>query len=323
MKELFSTASVHPRDRFDYWHSIACATIVKHSSVPADRLSFQANIRIGSLAGIRLIDFNASPMSVAHEVRHIATTDPDDLFVCRQFAGRMALEQNTREVQLERGDITVIDPRLPYTGRFAASCRVLVLKVPRRLLEARISPMSGMIGRLIRPLEAEHRLTSAFLAMLTHHLDQLSPTSQDAVQNQVLDLLAVSLLSATGSEKSCLSSARALVSMRIRAAVEARLADPALDPASVACAAGVSTRYANAVLAEEGTSIARLIQERRLARCRAVFESQAHRKVSEVAYSWGFTDMTHFGRKFREVYGVLPTAYRKQAIAERRRQTAS
>ena len=54
---------------------------------------------------------------------------------------------------------------------------------------------------------------------------------------------------------------------------------------------------------------------RRLARCRRALEdpSQAHRTVSEIAYGWGFSDMTHFGRKFKAAYGLLPRDYRGSA----------
>jgi AraC-like DNA-binding protein len=39
----------------------------------------------------------------------------------------------------------------------------------------------------------------------------------------------------------------------------------------------------------------------------------AHRSLSEIAYGWGFSDMTHFGRSFRKAYGMLPSEYRKLA----------
>jgi AraC family transcriptional activator of tynA and feaB len=51
------------------------------------------------------------------------------------------------------------------------------------------------------------------------------------------------------------------------------------------------------------------IQARCVARCRKALEDplQAHRTVSEIAYGWGFCDMTHFGRKFKKAYGLLPS----------------
>jgi AraC family transcriptional regulator, positive regulator of tynA and feaB len=72
---------------------------------------------------------------------------------------------------------------------------------------------------------------------------------------------------------------------------------------------------APSLLAEEGTSIMRLVRARRLEHCRRALEdpSQAHRKVSEIAYGWGFSDMTHFGRSFRATFGSLPSEYRRLA----------
>ena len=131
------------------------------------------------------------------------------------------------------------------------------------------------------------------------------------VKDQALDLVARALAKATEGLRPQVSSARSLVRMNARAAIDARLADPALDATAVAAAAGVSVRYANAVLAEESMSIVRLIQAMRLARCRRALEdpSQRHRRVSEIADSWGFSDMTHFGRKFKAAYGSLPSEY--------------
>src|SRR6202011_1191287 len=129
----------------------------------------------------------------------------------------------------------------------------------------------------------------------------------EMVKDQVLDLVAVSLTKVTDGGRPRVSSARSLALVNLRAAIEARLTDPALDAGTVAAAAGVSVRYANEVLARNDTSIMRLVQARRLERCRRALEdpSQTHRTVSEIAYGWGFSDMTHFGRRFRAAYGFF------------------
>jgi hypothetical protein len=104
-------------------------------------------------------------------------------------------------------------------------------------------------------LEAEHNLTSAFLTTLPAHADTLGPAAEDVVRDQALDLIAVSLTKAMDGQVPRVSSARSLVLISVRAAIEARLPDPALDAETVGATAGVSVRYANAVLAAEGTSI--------------------------------------------------------------------
>ncbi|WP_425304893.1 helix-turn-helix domain-containing protein [Bradyrhizobium erythrophlei] len=80
-------------------------------------------------------------------------------------------------------------------------------------------------------------------------------------------------------------------------------------------AAGVSVRYANGLLAKERSSIMRLALSMRLQRCRQALEDsrQNHRTVSEIARGWGFSDMTHFGRSFRAMFGMLPRDVRKSA----------
>jgi AraC-like DNA-binding protein len=155
--------------------------------------------------------------------------------------------------------------------------------------------------------------------MLPSLAGNIASASEEMVGNHALDLIAVSLAKTMEADRPRISSAKALVLSNIRSVVEARLTNPALDAQAVADAVGVSVRYANAVLADHDTSIMRLIQARRLARCRYALEdpNQAHRTVSEIAYGWGFSDMTHFGRRFKKAYGILPSEY--QIIARRAR----
>ncbi len=66
--------------------------------------------------------------------------------------------------------------------------------------------------------------------------------------------------------------------------------------------------YANAVLADRETSITRLVRSLRLARCQAALSDplQRHRTISEIAYGWGFSDMTNFSRVFKAAFGMAP-----------------
>jgi len=315
MQQIFSTRDVHPRERFDYWHEIARKNIVYHDSQPDDRPRFEADVDAGVLADIGFIRCALSPLTVSRAADHIARARSDDLLLCRLISGTAAFEQEGREVVLEVGDSILIDPMLPYSGTSRSGLDLLVLKLPRRDLEARIGNVRRMITRAVKPLDPETSLASSFLAMLPDRVGKMSHVAQELLKNQTLDLIAVSLAKMVQSGTPRISSTRGLMLLSVRAAIETRLSDPALDGKTVAAAAGVSVRYANSVLAEEDMSIARYIQERRLARCRRALEDpqQAHRSLSEIAYGWGFSDMTHFGRSFRKAYGILPSVYRKLA----------
>ena len=285
MKRLFSTAQVHPRDRFDYWHNVACKNLIIHDATPECRPTFEAELHAGALADLGLVLFETAPMRVSHTRYHCARMQSDEAFVCRLISGQLVLEQAGREVVMEAGDMTLLDPLLPYEGKFSAGVKLLVLKAPRRSMEARVGRITDMVTRTMKPAEAEHGLASAFLAMLPDYAGQLGTAAIETVKNQTLDLVAVSLAKTQEGPRPYLSSAKASALINVRAAIEARLADPRLDAEMVAAAAGVSVRYANALLAQEGTSIARLVQSRRLDRCHKALKDplQAHRTVSEIA----------------------------------------
>jgi len=312
MKKLFSTADVHPRDRFDYWHNVACRNLVDHASRPECRQTFSAQIEAGSLADIGLILFENAPMDAIRSARHIARTEGDELFVCRQISGTVALEQEGRQVQLNEGDFALLDPLLPYSAKFFTGSKLLVLKTPRRALQARVGQTREMVAILVSSFEPEPSWISSLVAMLPNVAESMTHAAKEITRNQILDLIALSLMKATGHANPRVSSARSVALLNVRAAIELRLSDPALAPAKVAEAAGISVRYANTLLAEQSTSITRLILTRRLERCRVTLEdpSQNHRTISEIAYGWGFSDMTHFGRSFKALYEVSPRSYR-------------
>lgn len=314
MRTLFSTAGLHPRHRFDFWHEIACKSIVAHNSNPECRNDFRAEIRSDTIGCLGLVIFENSPMTIQRTARQ-ANMGPRELFICRQMAGSVALEQDGRDVLLEPGDITLIDPLRPYAGQFFTGSRMLVLKVPRASLEARIGRAREMTACSVKPLEAEDRFASAYLALLAAHGSSNGSALGHMIESQVLDCVAMSLGKAGAARTPRMSTARSLVRMKVRAAIEARLADPTLDVDAVAANAGVSRRYAAAVAAEDGTSIMQMILSRRLERCRRALEdpTQAGRTISDIAYGWGFADMTHFGRRFKAAFGATPREYRKLA----------
>jgi hypothetical protein len=96
-------------------------------------------------------------------------------------------------------------------------------------------------------------------ALLPSLARETSSVSDSIIGSDVLDLIAVSLAKGIEGARPRVSSAKALVLLNIRAAIEARLTDPKLDPQAIADAVGVSVRYANQVLAEQGTSLTRLV----------------------------------------------------------------
>jgi AraC family transcriptional activator of tynA and feaB len=208
MKKLFSTADVHRRDRFDYWHNVACKTLVDHSSKPECRQTFEAQIETGTLADIELILFQNSPMNAIRSAQHLARAEDGDLFLCRQISGVLALEQEGRHVLLKAGDFALLDPLLTYSAKFSSGSKLLVLKTPRRVLEARVGQTREMVAIPISRSNPEFGWTSSFLAMLPEISDSMTQAAKEIAKEQTLDLIALSLMRAMGLSNPRISSAR-------------------------------------------------------------------------------------------------------------------
>jgi AraC family transcriptional regulator, positive regulator of tynA and feaB len=135
--------------------------------------------------------------------------------------------------------------------------------------------------------------------------------------HQALDLLALGFEGVGGGIVQ-LSSTRATTLVRLKSVIEEGLHDPALKPGAAAQAAGISVRYANALLAQEDTSLERYIMLRRLLRCHQALESSVHRSrsISEIAYRFGFSDLSHFTRRFRTQFGCSPREVRPHGAPE-------
>jgi AraC family transcriptional regulator, positive regulator of tynA and feaB len=317
MNTVFSTDWVHPRDRFEFWHSVACARIVEHEAWSKSPANFDAEIEVGSLGRLDLLRFHTSPMEVSHTPT-ASSPGADFLVVHQQVSGALLMEHDSRTVDLGPGDMMIIDPLLPHAGRFSSSPKMLAIRVPRREFEARVGSARSIIARAVKPLEPENKLASALMATLPALAGKMSPASCDMIENHALDLVALSLTRSLSGSRPRVSNSKNVILSNIRCVIEARLSDEKLSSETVAAEVGLSVRYANQILSHHDTSIARLIQSRRLERCRLALEDfgQAHRTVSEIAFGWGFSDMTHFGRRFKRAYGVPPKEYRE--LAKRR-----
>src|ERR1700710_1938993 len=138
MRTIFSTKRIHERDRFAYWHAIARQGIVDHDAKPICHKSFQAELHVGAIGANGLAVFKNSDMTVSRTKWHIGRGATDEIFVCRQFSGRLLLEQDGHQVSLEAGGVTLLDPAVPYEARFSDGSELLVLKVRREALEGRI-----------------------------------------------------------------------------------------------------------------------------------------------------------------------------------------
>jgi AraC-like DNA-binding protein len=112
-----------------------------------------------------------------------------------------------------------------------------------------------------------------------------------------------------------LSRSRSAALQCVKDFVERHLTDPTLDTAMVVAGTGFSARYINDLLNDNDTSLMRYILQRRLERCSKDLLNLLHtnHNISEIALNWGFNDLSHFSRTFKQRYGCTPKQYRQDS----------
>jgi AraC-like DNA-binding protein len=94
---------------------------------------------------------------------------------------------------------------------------------------------------------------------------------------------------------------------RIRAHVDAQLADPELSAQAAARALGMSVRSLHLALAQSGETFGQLVQRRRVAVCHALLRRPDNgATIVDIAFACGFNSLPSFYRAFRRVYGACP-----------------
>lgn len=312
MSVAFSTQELHPRDRIPFWVEVATKEFFRHG-FSASEQTFVGELHSVALENISLAHCTCGPCEVTRTPRDVARDDLDDFILCVPLSGRSVMAQADREVIVDPGMMVLQDTSRPVKVNFVMPTTSIFVSIPRSALQARMGNSATALANVSSngPVTG---LASGFLSMLTARAESLDGSVRSRLAEQALDLIALAFCADANASAPALSSPRATALLRLKAAIEARLSDPGLKPTEAATASGISVRYANDLLSEEGSSVERYILHRRLERCRGALEDplQAHRLIGEIAFSWGFSDLSHFTRRFREEFAMTPGDCRRR-----------
>lgn len=313
MSVAFSTQELHPRDRIPFWVDVATKEFFTHG-FSAREQTFVGELHAGELENISLAHCVCGPCEVTRTPRDVARDDLDELILCVPLSGRSVMAQCDREVIVEPGMMILQDCSRPLKVTCLVPTTSIFVSIPRNVLEARMGNSAVALASTSSAAPVAG-LATGFLTMLTARIDCIEAPVRGRLVEQALDLIALSFCADANDAARTLSSPRATALLRLKAAIDARLSDPDLKPTAAAAAAGISVRYANDLLSGEDFSVERYILHRRLERCRSALADplQAHRMIGEIAFRWGFSDHSHFTRRFREAFGMTPGDCRRRA----------
>jgi AraC-like DNA-binding protein len=313
---VFSTGDVAAKDRFSYWSDLVCSVFVNLDCRSPVAKSFNARMRLGSLAWLRIVEAESDAIEGVRSRHQISKGQEDDLLVSVQTSGQMRVVQDGRQTLVTPGNLVLCDSRRPYALQISEGSQSVWLQFPRQELLARIGSSSPFVAHAVSGWTGAGALFLALARALPNRIAEFGAFESPEIASHTLDLLALTLNGSIGVQ-SRVSSSGTITAQRLKLAIKRHLRDPALKPSHAAALGRITVRHANRLLAAEGISLERFIYSERLERCRAMLQDRKFDTltISQIALSWGYNDLSHFSRTFRARYGLSPSEFRKHALA--------
>lgn len=223
----------------------------------------------------------------------------------RMRGGSAWLHHPGGELPLRTDECVLLDSREPYELTVSGGSESLSFHLPVDWLENHLPDPQVAVAVALgnrQPWAGLLRDT-----METIHADRQAPAPHFVAENLctalALTVDAIELRSTRHLRKTFKSLQETLASLASTCNVTA---------GEIAQAHGISLRYLHAIYSANGTSYGRELIRLRLERARRLLlaSPESNNSIEDIAWQCGFSDTSHFRRRFRAQFGVSPSAMR-------------
>ena len=292
--------------RFDEWlHDVnqACG----HFDAQCLGEGFSGAIREHQTGALRLSFVDITQARLFRSSKEVAQSDGRHFYLVSQLAGRAGMEQAGNCVEMQRGDLTLIDSSVPNNFLYEDSSRQISLILPRHLLEQNLRFSEVHCAQRI-PASAPMAVMANRLILESTLQGGLSVSESEATLEALVSLLRPMLCASESVPDAHEKMFRKTVRF-----IDEHLRSEALCPEVIAREVGVSRRGLYRIFAKKGLVVAQYIKSRRLDFCaESLRQANSEQKLSTLGYEWGFTDSSYFSTAFKARFGLSPSDYRKR-----------
>jgi AraC-like DNA-binding protein len=306
----WTTDQYAPSDRFDAWHGALNDHYGRWASLPQAQPGFSASVECGVVDAFRVIECVCDPCGGVRTQADVARSTDDFVALQLVLQGREQVRFAGEQFVLKPGDIFVWDSARPMDFRVVEQLHKLSVVVPLSRLRNWLPNRWQNIRRVIAPDSSAARLLASYLQSLAPRRALDGINNGDALIETTIGLLVNALELGQSKSNDCL---RDVQLERVKSYIDEHLAEPGLSPSQIASANRISVRYLHWLFESIGMSVTQYVIRERLERCRRDLGNpmMRKRKIADVAFSWGFSDVTHFNRRFKSEYGQSPRSFSK------------
>lgn len=233
-----------------------------------------------------------------------------------QARGRSMAKQGFQIAMLNPSDMVLLSPHESCEFVNRGVIRHLSFNIPETALHK-------ALGTDHVPHAMPIASTSALGSLLAGLVLQVHSRSSELARfvTPTLDVVMASLLSpliaeaTTGEHEVKEMPDTVLSTLTVIRFVDANLRNANLSPKYIARALGCSVRHVHRAFEGTGMTISNYIKQERLKASAGELRSPRHAEdsITEIAMRWGFSEVSHFSRSFRNQFGFSPREFRDMA----------
>lgn len=301
MAIVYPTDNLKAKERFDYWQDVVCSTYAPTANRKLTDEQFEGSLDVTQKGGVSFSRIQSLPIEYERSQRDDGS---DHFFISLSLCPDAYVSQRGRVSRQRPGDIVMFDSSQPYTCTFPEGDDQIVLSVPRGVLHAHMPNAERFLSQT---LEFQSPLGGLAKSMLMEvwNAQSLSDAIGERLNGAFLDVLASAFEAAFGSAADY-TPHRVKQLDKAKQYILANLEQTDLSVERIASMTHVSPRTLNRLFADDGTTVSRWLWQQRLSACHEALIRHKFSQVSEAALSFGFTNLSHFSRAFKQAYGISP-----------------
>lgn len=310
---VVTTDHVAPRERAPVWRE----WIWKHfggldSDLYGDT-EFDGHMASVNAGEVILTKLEANRHRVIRTPDMARASDAGYLKIVAPMRGRAGVEQLGRQAWVSPGSWTVYDTTGSYAVENPERVEHLIVMLPKAQLLERGLRLDTLMARCVGGTSGIARVALTTMRSTYQELPHMSADAARGAGELIAQLVRLSLIELSGQQTA--QTQREILKDRIRGFIALNLRDPALSVEHIAHALNCSKRHLHNAFASGDDTLASHILHLRLEACLRELQASGPqaRPITDIALSWGFNNLSHFSRVFREHTGCSPSEYRRTA----------
>lgn len=234
----------------------------------------------------------------------------DDIVLISATRGKVRVTQGSKTIDLAAGQMCMAEMNIAGAVDLNKTGGFTTTRFPRRLL-LQVAPSAEM--RLAQPLGHDRALGAMierYTALCKEIAGELDPLGQKAAMQHLTDLVGHFIETTAGPKRLADQREPSMARLDlVKAEILRKLDRGDLTIEAVANANGLTVRQAQRMFASTGTTFTDFVLEQRLLLSRQLLlqASARDRKISDIAFTAGFNDLSYFHRSFKKRFGLTPS----------------